>query len=141
VNNVETTPNGRPEQVTGYPMVCLVDVNGDRVGVGEKDIPDVHREPCPADTWPAWTDIIRVHVGRRDFGVIMGSWDLVDRFREVVRRAEIPDDPADFDDAMDRLDDEQLLPDPEPEPYRPTDLDWQDYRAHFDREDVLYGYE
>jgi hypothetical protein len=73
-------------QATGYPMVCLVDIDGFRVPSCERDIPDIQPEPCAADRWPAWTDLVRVHVGRRDedafaFGVLAGdiAGTLLDR--------------------------------------------------------------
>jgi hypothetical protein len=37
-------------QLTGPPWITLVDIDGCPVPVGEKDIPDVRPEPCPADS-------------------------------------------------------------------------------------------
>jgi hypothetical protein len=145
---MKASTNGRAVQTTGYPMVCLVDVDGHRVGVGEKDIPDVHREPCPADAWPAWTDIVAVRLGRQDFDIIQGAWKVVDMFRETVRRSERP---VDFDTAMEEYDGEDLALQPadyrdphdwpEADSPEPTDEDWESYRQHLNEVEKLYGYE
>lgn len=116
----------QPASTTGHPMVCLVDLDGSRIGPGEKDIPDVRPEPAPADTWPLWTDLVRAHVGRRDrddhaMGVLAG--DLV---RSALARADaLPDDPDDFDAAMERLEEEDPIPAEIPENFR-TPEEWDD---------------
>jgi hypothetical protein len=105
--------NGRHEQTqtTGYPLVGLVDLDGFRVGVGEKDIPDVTRTPVPADAWPARTDLVRVHVGGRDhdehaFGVIVG-----DVARTVLARADAANDELDVESGCEPLPDPAELAD------------------------------
>jgi hypothetical protein len=93
---MERNTNGPATQTTGYPLVTLVDLEGFRIGVGSKDIPHVEPEPCPADSWPAWTDVVRARCGRRHedlhaMGVLLG-----DALRVVLDRvAEAPMDPDD----------------------------------------------
>jgi hypothetical protein len=103
-------------RTTGYPMVCLVDLDGFRVGPGEKDIPDIQPEPQPADSWPAWTDCIRARCGRRDFDrhalqVLFG--DAMDKVLDRIDAATPDDDDIDvdaFDAALQRLEESDPTP-------------------------------
>jgi len=97
---MKRSSNGRAVQTTGYPMVCLVDIHGDRVGYAEKDIPSIQPEPCEADAWPAWTDCIRVKCGARDADhERLALAVLLDDAMQVVldRSEESPIHPDDFD--------------------------------------------
>jgi hypothetical protein len=142
-------------------MVCLVDIHGDRG--------DVRLEPCAADGWPLWTDLVRVHVGRRDhdehaFGVLAG--DIVGT---ILARVDAAADGLDCESGCEPLPDPAKLadwreiedwpdaPDADPHcrfpgaptlaerrgeaPFEPSPADWEHYRLHYDRLEKLYGYE
>jgi hypothetical protein len=97
--------NGRPTQtqVTGFPMVTLVDIDGCPVPVGEKDIPDVQPEECDALHWGAWTDVISYHIGASD--------PDLDRARMRVAIADAVDALVDRIDAAAGDADEDIPPD------------------------------
>jgi hypothetical protein len=107
-------------QTTGFPMVCLVDIDGFRVGVGEKDIPDIRPEPCPAGSWPRWTDLVVAKCGRRDFDTHIGSVRMGDAYKAVMERADdCQGGPDDFDV------DAGSLPIPDPVPSYLTPEEWE----------------
>jgi hypothetical protein len=143
----QSTTNGPAVQVTGPPYITLVDIDGYAIPSCDKDIPEVRREPCPADSWPRWTDFVAVKLGGRDFEHRIGGTKFGDCYVAALVRA---DDRADgFEEAMDALDAELPLPPVSggsPEPFTPSEEDWHEYREHFDRversdPELLWGYE
>ena len=107
-------------KVTGVPLVTLVDIDGFRVGVGEKDIPDIPPEPCLADAWPAWTDVVRVRCGRRAFDrhalqVLLG--DAMDKVLDRIDAAAPDDEDLDVESGNPPLPEPEPLFDPTEPPY------------------------
>jgi hypothetical protein len=88
----QTTTSTPLGTITGPPYITLVDLDGGPVGPGSKNIPDGRPEPSPADSWPAWTDLVVCKLGRRDFDLEHSGPVLVgDAFRTVMQRAERPE--------------------------------------------------
>ena len=103
--------------------------------------------PFPADTWPAWTDLVTVGLGtRHPFEHRIGAVKMADAYRTVVERADACacDGRDDHDDDEDLdgeesdtgefpppvpVGDDEPRPAAEDAPHGPTAADWADYNA------------
>jgi len=80
---MDSTTNDRCGKVTGYPMVCLVDHEGFRIGVGEKDIPELDGP----DSWPECVEYDAIHYEISDLDELM-ALDELDELEAAAAAAE-----------------------------------------------------
>jgi len=104
---MKSTMNRPVEQITIAPLVQLVGIDGFAVPDCERHTPVPDREPCPADSWPAWTDLVSVGLGGRDYEHHVGGAKLADAYRST----------------MERYDGEPDMPDEGGEPFEEPDGD------------------
>jgi hypothetical protein len=89
-------------RITGPPYITLVDIDGSPVPDHERTSGYISPDPIPADSWPAWTDLVTVGLGtRQPFEHRIGGVKFGDAYRRVLERADAAaDEPADDEEAV-----------------------------------------
>jgi hypothetical protein len=83
-------------------MITLFDFDGNPIHDSLKATEVCDREPCPADGWPLWTDLVMVRCGARDEGLDQHAMEtlLGDCMQAVLKQVEWESDSdAEFDRA------------------------------------------